>query len=103
MKSRFGRGGGQSAQKELTNEVKVLRAPLNCDARRTTRVTALCGRSRIPIDYIDDKRIYKRNWNVIRERFNKAFPNEKKKKKRKKERNKKQKERKEQKKENHSL
>lgn len=83
MKSRFGRGGGQSAQKELANEVKVLRAPLNCDARRTTRVTALCGRSRIPIDYIDDKRIYKRNWNVIRERFNKAFPNEKKKKERK--------------------
>lgn len=79
MKSRFGgEGGGQSAQKELANEVKVLRAPLNCDARRTTRVTALCGRSRIPIDYIDDKRIYKRNWNVIRERFNKAFPNEKK-------------------------
>lgn len=34
IKIRGGRGGGQSAQKELANEVKVLRAPLNCDARR---------------------------------------------------------------------
>ena len=51
----------------VSKEVKVLRAPVNCNARRATRVTALCGRSRIPIDYIDDKRIYKRNWNVLRE------------------------------------